>query len=331
MRIGYSDSACGNSVTDGLIDTINNIIKYGNVAVNLKDTTICEFNDALVVDCSVGIDVPYMLAFNNEAVKKVSPKFALAEAAYILQGRDDCGIINDFLFMERYKQSDVMIGAYGPYFKKQLSNTIHKLMHDPTTRQAVIAVWPIDDAFRRSNACIDVPCTNYFAFYIDKIAGYNVLNMTVVHRSSDVLLGLIYDIVFQQLLLQTVALFLDDVYLGTITNIAVNRHIYLDGSGIYSLNNVDEGNIRSIRAIALDKKTFSFVDFINTEVFNKQNEAHDFFSVRENIKDLFSRISHKDINLVVHKIMSKLYKSAIDGSYKKYLYENNWGKNEISM
>lgn len=325
MRIGHSDNIGSNTVTDGLIDTINNIMQYGNVAVNSKDTTICEFNDAFVVECSVGIDIPYMCAFNNEAVKKVSPKFALAEAAYILQGRDDCNIIDNFPFMERYKQSGIMIGAYGPYFKKQLSNTIHRLMCDPTTRQAVIAVWPIDDDFRRSRSCVDVPCTNYFAFYIDRIAGYNVLNMTVVHRSSDVLLGLMYDIVFQQLLLQTVALFLDDVYLGTITNIAVNRHIYLDGSGIYSLNNVDDDdNIRDIRAIALDKKTFSFVDFINVEVFNKQNEAHDFFSVRESIKDLFNSISHKNVNLVIHKIMSKLYKSAIDGSYKKYLYENNW-------
>lgn len=323
MHIGYSDSICNNSVTDGLIGTINNIIQHGDVAINLKDTTIREFNDALVVECSSGIDIPYMCAFNNDAVKKVSPKFALAEAAYILHGRHDCNIIDDFPFMEKYKQSGLMIGSYGPYFKKQLSDTIYKLMRDPATRQAVIAVWPINDNFRRSDDCVDVPCTNYFAFYIDRIAGYNVLNMTVVHRSSDVLLGLMYDIVFQQILLQTVALFLDDVYLGTITNIAVNRHIYLNGSGIYALNIVDGDNIRDIRAIALDKKSFSFVNFINTEVFNKQNEAHDFFYVRESIKELFNSLLYKDVNLVIHKIMSKLYKSAIDGSYKKYLYESN--------
>ena len=323
MRIGYSDSICNNSVTDGLIGIINNIMQYGDVAINLKDTTIREFNDALVVECPSSIDIPYMCAFNNDVVKKISPKFALAEAAYILQGRDDCGIVDDFPFMERYKQSGVMIGAYGPYFKKQLSDTIYKLMRDNATRQAVITVWPIDDNFRRSDLCVDVPCTNYFAFYIDRIAGYKVLNMTVVHRSSDVLLGLMYDIVFQQLLLQTVALFLDDVYLGAITNIAVNRHIYLNGSGIYALNNVDGDNIRNIRAIALDKKNFSFVNFINAEVFNKQNEAHDFFSVRESIKELFNSLLYKDISLAVNKIMSKLYKSVIDGSYKKYLYENN--------
>lgn len=326
MRIGYSDNICNNSITDGLIGTINNIIQHGDVAVSLKDTTIREFNDAFVVECPSNIDMPYICAFNNDVVKKVSPKFALAEAAYILQGRNDCDIIDDFPFMEKYKQLGVMIGAYGPYFKKQLSNTIYKLMRNPATRQAVIAVWPIDDNFRRSDDCVDVPCTNYFAFYIDRIAGYNVLNMTVVHRSSDVLLGLMYDIVFQQILLQTVALFLDDVYLGTITNIAVNRHIYLNGSGIYALNNVDSDNIRDIRAITLDKKSFSFINFINAEVFNKQNEAHDFFSARESIKELFNDLFYKDIGLVVRKIMVKLYKSAIDGSYKKYLYESNEGQ-----
>lgn len=319
MRIGYSGSIC-NNITDSIIDTINNIIQYGDIHTSLKDTTIREFNDAFVVECPSCVDIPYMCAFSNEAVKKVSPKFALAEAAYILQGRDDCDIIEHFPFMEKYKQNGAMIGSYGPYFKKQLSDVIIRLMSDPSTRQAVISVWPIDTPFKRSNICVDVPCTNYFAFYIDKIAGHKVLNMTVVHRSSDVLLGLMYDIVFQQILLQTVALFLEDTYLGTITNIAVNRHIYLDNTGVYSLNNVDESNIRDIRAIAIDKKTFCFADFVVSEVFNKYYNKYNFIYARECIKEYFESILYNDVDMAIHKIMSKLYKSACDGSYKKYLY-----------
>lgn len=290
------------SATAAIVGAVEDVINNGRVITSTKDTTIMVNNHALVFVADK-INVPQVLSYSTGVDKKVSTKFALAEAAYILAGRDDDGIAKDFPFMAKYLVDGRMIGSYGPYFKKQLLSAVDKLAADPATRQAVVTVWPVNDAATRDKYCVDMPCTNYFAFYTTPVgSGRHALHLTVVHRSSDTLLGLTYDVTFQQLLLHIVRLFLPDMEIGTITNIAINRHIYMAGSGIHGA--VDDGNWRDFRVVSHKSSTFNFNQWLTDVLGCDASCISEYF-----ITSGFSAI---------YNVAEVLYTAAICGMPSKY-------------
>jgi len=156
--------------------------------------------------------------------RKVSFKYMTAEAAWILSGSN---LVADIVpYNERLlKYSDdglTFFGAYGPKVIGQINYIIETLAQDPSSRRAVLNIW-------RENPPVgkDTPCTLSAQFLIRN----NTLDTVVTMRSSDVWLGLPYDIFtfsmiagFVFLKLRSAGLKLSG--LGSITNFAGSRHLY---------------------------------------------------------------------------------------------------------
>jgi len=114
-------------------------------------------------------------------------KFMAAEAAWILEGRNDLATIKPYSKqIQNYSDDGIYFkGAYGPKIQDQLGWAVHKLRIDPKTRQCVINIWR-----ERPDLDKDIPCTLALQFYF---RGTD-LEMHAFMRSSDLWLGWPYDV-----------------------------------------------------------------------------------------------------------------------------------------
>lgn len=150
------------------------LIEYGrNTAPRGK--LVCELDHVTVnvaLECAV-LTVPE---------RKLNYRFAAAEALWIIEGRND-------IFHERMSpfsdDGKTLAGAYGPRLNAQLHYVVNKLLEDRDTRQASATIWTPNPAPSK-----DVPCTLAVDFKIRD----DRLDMHVFMRSSDVWLGLPYDL-----------------------------------------------------------------------------------------------------------------------------------------
>tara|TARA_Y100000034_G_scaffold94294_1_gene114269 strand:+ start:73 stop:1062 length:990 start_codon:yes stop_codon:yes gene_type:complete len=100
----------------------------------------------------------------------------------------------------------------------QWDYVIQELKNDPDSRRAVIHIRTPDDS---EKAKLDVPCTLTLQFFIREGALHQIVNM----RSSDLILGIAYDIPAFTFLQEMMARQLG-VELGTYTHISNSLHIY---------------------------------------------------------------------------------------------------------
>jgi thymidylate synthase len=119
--------------------------------------------------------------------RKINYRFMCAEAYWILTGDDTvAGIAPYNSHIAQFSDDgQKFAGAYGPRVKDQLQWVVEKLMEDPSTRQAGLVIWRDKPTPSR-----DIPCTVAVWFSIRD----NRLDVHVFMRSSDVWLGLPYDI-----------------------------------------------------------------------------------------------------------------------------------------
>ncbi len=119
--------------------------------------------------------------------RKLSYQFMAAEAFWILSGDDTTAGIVPFNknVLEYSDDGEKFFGAYGPCIVDQLPFVVSKLLEDVSTRQAVLTTWRQNPPKSK-----DVPCTIAMAFNIR--GGW--LNAHVFMRSSDVWLGIPYDV-----------------------------------------------------------------------------------------------------------------------------------------
>jgi thymidylate synthase len=112
-------------------------------------------------------------------------------------------------------------GAYGERIKTQMLGVARKLHDDPSTRQAVVALWDgwLDNLIGKN----DYPCTLAIQFERDAWSG--ALNMSVMMRSNDVWLGLPYDM-FQFTQLQLTLANSLGVQAGSYQHVALSLHLY---------------------------------------------------------------------------------------------------------
>jgi thymidylate synthase len=119
--------------------------------------------------------------------RKLSYQFMAAEAYWILSGDDTVAGITPW--NERIKQfsddGERFFGAYGPKIVAQLPYVVAKLNEDPLSRQAGLTIWRENPPATR-----DYPCTITIFFGIRS----GKLNVHVFMRSSDLWLGLPYDV-----------------------------------------------------------------------------------------------------------------------------------------
>lgn len=123
--------------------------------------------------------------------RKLNYQFMAAEAYWILSGDNTVdGIAPWNKHIGQFSDDGVTFaGAYGPRINHQLDYVIDKLREDPDTRQAGLTIWTPNPAPSK-----DIPCTVAIWFQIRGTGRIRDLNVSVFMRSSDVWLGLPYDV-----------------------------------------------------------------------------------------------------------------------------------------
>lgn len=188
-----------------------------------------------ILNDTINIDMNYPII--SSGTRMLNYKFMAAEACWILSGR------NDVEYIERYcgkiaKFSDdglFFYGAYGPKVVDQMGHVIQALRTDPYSRQAVINIWREKPAGTK-----DVPCTLSLQFFIRLGKLHMIANM----RSSDVWLGVPYDIFNFSCIANFLRLCMGNLDLGVLYMNAGSRHLY--HSNIESCKQVFK-NFNSIR------------------------------------------------------------------------------------
>jgi thymidylate synthase len=159
--------------------TLQNLLTTGQ-PVNPRGIATRELPQGTIV-----VDMRYPVLTTQE--RKLSYRFMAAEAYWILSGDNTVsGIAPWNNNIERFSDDgETFFGAYGPRIVSQLDYVVDKLRFDPDTRQAGLTIW-------RENppATKDVPCT--VAMFVQ--LRDSKLNLHVFMRSSDVWLGLPYDV-----------------------------------------------------------------------------------------------------------------------------------------
>ena len=127
----------------------------------------------------------------NNPIRDANPFFHLIEAFWLLAGRNDTQMLDFYIksFGSRFAEDGILWGSYGKRWRSefgddQLRLVINKLKSDPSTRQAVLQMWhaPLDLVGDYK----DRPCNTHVYFRIREGA----LDMTVVNRSNDIIMGL---------------------------------------------------------------------------------------------------------------------------------------------
>jgi thymidylate synthase len=126
------------------------------------------------------------------AERDANPFFHLAEALWMLAGRNDAAFLNLFIrnFGEQFAQPNGTVhGAYGFRWREmfsmdQLDEVVRILKEEPLSRQAVLTMWNpnVDLGFPDLK---DRPCNTQIYFRILDAR----LQMTVMCRSNDILWG----------------------------------------------------------------------------------------------------------------------------------------------
>lgn len=137
------------------------------------------------IACKVQVDMNYPFVVNE--IRNISDKFRFAEAYWILSGDNRVETIRGAApSIEFFSDNGhVFQGAYGPKVTEQLRYVCETLLKDPHSRQAVISIWRENPRDSK-----DIPCTLSLQFLIR----YEELHCIATMRSSDVWLGLPYDI-----------------------------------------------------------------------------------------------------------------------------------------
>ena len=184
---------------------------------------------------NVTLEFPMEANIIAHPIRNLNYKFMVAEWLWIAFGHSELRIISQYnMEMARFSDDGVSLyGAYGPRWNGQYGQVARLLRDDFTSRQAVIVIWRENPIKSK-----DVPCTLTFQFFIrdDK------LDMTVNMRSSDVWLGIPYD-VFTFTQLGNVMAALLEVPRGQFVMNLGSSHLYLQNeeAAIRVLRDYDQG------------------------------------------------------------------------------------------
>jgi thymidylate synthase len=154
--------------------------------------------------------------------RSLNYRFMAAEALWILNGDDRVETIAPYNSKISQFSDDgkTFFGAYGPEFVKQLPYVVRKLVEDPSSRQAGMTFWR-----QCPPATKDVPCTVSLFFQIRK----QRLNAHVFMRSSDIWLGMPYDVFNFSMIGHMVCAFVNKHTAGMIQDKLRNEDIVIPG------------------------------------------------------------------------------------------------------
>lgn len=165
--------------------------------------------------------------------RKLNYQFMAAEADWILSGDDRVETIAPYnKHIAQFSDNGVtFFGAYGPKVQSQLDYVVDTIRKDPHTRQAFLTIWRENPGETK-----DVPCTITLGFMLRN----RQVNCHAFMRSSDIWLGLPYDVFNFSMITSLVCCMLNDRELseqalplttphiqpGTLYLTAANQHLY---------------------------------------------------------------------------------------------------------
>lgn len=165
---------------DSWLDTLDEVLKHGAMVAPRGKLT----RELPQRTIAVNMQSPVL----SVSRRQLHYKFMAAEAYWILSGDDTvAGIAPYNKRIEAFSDDgEKFFGAYGPKIVEQMPYIIKKLNIDPMSRQAGLTIWRESPPETK-----DVPCTIAIFF---SARGANKLNCHVFMRSSDIWLGLPYDV-----------------------------------------------------------------------------------------------------------------------------------------
>lgn len=168
-----------NTATQTWLTGLNDLLKHG-AEISPRGQPTLELPQRTFT-----IDMKHPVVMATE--RKLNYKFMAAEAYWILSGDDQVKTIAPYnkRIAEFSDDGVVFFGAYGPKIHQQLPYVVVKLLMDPDTRQAGLTIWRESPPETK-----DVPCTVALFWQLRA----NRLNCHAFMRSSDIWLGLPYDL-----------------------------------------------------------------------------------------------------------------------------------------
>lgn len=169
--------------------------------------------------------------------RKIFPHVAAAELAWTLSGTQDTTFIKKYskMWTQFEDEPNKVMTAYGyrwrnKFNRDQLFDAIEALKKDRTNRQIWVTAWDAaEDGLLNIGKYKNMPCI--IGFMLNTIG--NKLNMSVVIRSSDTIVGLPYDTLMYTFLLAALSKSIG-IPTGKIFFILNHAHIYANH---YSLAN----------------------------------------------------------------------------------------------
>jgi len=161
-------------------------------------------------------------------------RFALAEAAWVLQGDNKVENLKPYSkIIEKFSDDGItFFGAYGPPIVDQIEYIGRAFKKDLFTRRAVMSLWRL-----KPPESFDIPCTISVQFLL-RPNKYNLLELDIINymRSSDAWLGIPYDWFTFSMLGAYIAIYLKtilkmDLLLGDLTIMTGSQHLYVNSFG----------------------------------------------------------------------------------------------------
>lgn len=184
--------------------------------------------------------------------RKVHPKVAAAEVAWFLSGSRDLTWLQKYAkIWNGFVEPDgiTIAAAYGyrwrtHFGRDQIDLAIEALRNNPTDRRINISAWDPHIDGLGAQGQRNVPCPTNFTLSTSVFDGTNdrELHSSLFLRSSDVFIGLPYDIMGHTLLMSAIARTLD-LRLGTMHVTLAHAHLY-DTHYDVAMRSLNQRNIR---------------------------------------------------------------------------------------
>lgn len=164
------------------------------------------------------------------SLRRTFPRSAAAEVAWFLQGTQNVEFIRKYApLWDKFTEADgqTIAAAYGYRWRRhfgrdQLAAAIAALQMDPSDRRVNISAWdPATDGLGGSGQK-NVPCPTNFTLSL--VGGR--LHSALFLRSSDLFVGLPYDVMGHAILMSVVAASLGRQALGTMHVTLAHAHLY---------------------------------------------------------------------------------------------------------
>lgn len=163
-------------------------------------------------------------------LRDANPFFHLFECIWMLAGRNDSASVARYAkTMDSFADNGILAGSYGHRWRRhfgfdQLPHIADMIKRDRKTRRAVLTMWDPESDLELGEFSKDVPCNT--AVYFDGTR--DVLDMTVVNRSNDIVWGAYGANVVHMSFLQEVIAAAVGMPVGTYYQFSNNFHTYVE-------------------------------------------------------------------------------------------------------